>query len=124
MELATVPIRQLADYTVFCDTAVATMIPSSIEAECSHTPLLTIVDEGMQKRVFGSKLIFDCKFCKRVFRTGQALGGHISRVHGGGTATAPVPSQKSLVHTSGPTNPVFDNWTTGIIIRTKGSDSD
>ena len=49
------------------------LIPNLVQYSLAHTPRVSLPEKIEEKYL--------CKFCYQKFRTGQALGGHISRKH-------------------------------------------
>lgn len=54
------------------DKSAKTITPSLSSFTISHTPKISLMQSASQ---------FTCKLCNQCFKTGQALGGHLSKNH-------------------------------------------
>lgn len=70
---SSVSIIALSSQPSICtDNSAKIITPSCKSFSISHTPKITLVHPSTQ---------FYCKICNQCFKTGQALGGHLSKNH-------------------------------------------
>lgn len=81
-EGAPVSLKQLS-YSTITPNTFKTLRPSKSSFSISHDPVIILPRQTVPKTIQDSddEGAFQCKFCFKIFLTGQALGGHMSRRH-------------------------------------------